>query len=87
MGVSKKLPVLWGDVVVGWIADARGDTFDLYGEWHPVDGDVTRRFVEAIRAEEEVWVKVGTKEPRISGVVEREPEGKMEIKCYPEKEP
>lgn len=81
--MSKSLPVIWQEAVVGTIEDPKFDMFDLYGKWVPANTEATREFLAALRAGEQLEVQVGTGESRLIHTIEFEPDTEIEIKMRP----
>ncbi len=64
-----KTSLRWHDEIVGFIEDMKGEMFDVYGKWIPLDTKATHDFLAAIESGEEVLVQIGSRESEMTGVV------------------
>jgi hypothetical protein len=83
---ESKQPIRWEGNVVGYIENLNFDNFDLYGKWKPVTSEATEKFLELLRAEEQLVVQVGSESANVIFTVEFEPTETIEIKIRPKTE-
>jgi hypothetical protein len=61
-----KTPIIWNGTTVGFILDMKGEMFEVYGKWLPLDCD---EFWSSIKSGKQVTVQIGTEEPILTGTV------------------
>lgn len=81
--IMNKTPLIWRDQIVGYIKNINVDMFDVYGEWLPLDSNVTGEFLSLLQRGEQLWVQVGIDVATCRGTVELEPGKNIEIKLRP----
>jgi hypothetical protein len=69
---SRRLPIVWEGVIVGWMENPFVENWFHEGKWIPAENDTTERFLEHLEQTGEALVILGDRKGRVHEPVSEE---------------